>query len=97
MPSPIAPFPRNHTWDATDAFPLFPAEPNISGVRYFFHIYGPRKLQVDKVGLTFTDFANAEDHARFRAKDLSGSGLEGHSIIVAKENGDIVLWVNITP
>ena len=66
-------------------------------MKYFFHIVGHDKLQVDRSGENFVDPENMKDHARFLAKDLSGAGLRGYTLVVAKENGDIAYRMEIEP
>ena len=65
-------------------------------MKYYFHIVGLERLQVDRAGETFVDPENMKDHARFLATDLSGSGLRGYTVVVTKESGDIVHRVEIT-
>lgn len=66
-------------------------------MRYYFHIVGAERLQVDRAGQTFTEVANVEDHARYLAKDLSGSGLSGYTVVATNDRGDIVFRAGIIP
>jgi hypothetical protein len=66
-------------------------------MKYYFHIVSHEKLQVDRSGQTFTDPENMKDHARFLAKDLSGAGLRGYTVVATKESGDIVHRVDVAP
>jgi hypothetical protein len=66
-------------------------------MKYYFHILGHERLQVDRSGETFVDPENMKDHARFLAKDLSGSGLRGYTLVVTTESSDIVHRLEITP
>ena len=66
-------------------------------MKYYFHIVGHEKLQIDRFGETFINPSNMKDHARFLAKDLSGAGLRGYTLVVTKEDGFIVDRLEITP